>query len=267
MSAQLIMLGTGSAFPKHSYNSCFVIKSKDFTLLSDAGGGNGIFERLDSAGISPDEITHFIISHSHTDHILGAVWIIRARINQAKNGKNLPSLIIYANQATASALIEICRLTFLESYFSMIDNVVEIHIIDPPMTAVIGDTSIKFFDVLSENVDQLGFRLSLLDGVSVVSFGDEALTLQNSHLSRNADYLICGAFCRYADRDIFHPYEKHHLTVKDVAETANTCNIKHLILYHSEDTTVDKQKKYIEEASAYFTGKVIIPADLDAINI
>ena len=71
MAARLIMLGTGSAFPKHSYNSCFIIKSNDFSLLSDAGGGNGIFERLERVGITPSDLTHFIISHAHTDHILG----------------------------------------------------------------------------------------------------------------------------------------------------------------------------------------------------
>lgn len=267
MAARLIMLGTGSAFPKHSYNSCFIIKSNDFTLLSDAGGGNGIFERLDGTGIAPSEITHFIISHAHTDHILGAVWIVRARINLAKSGKKLPTLHIYANEPTVSALIEICRLTFLDSYFSMIKDVTDIHIINPPSQITVGNATVDFFDVMSENVEQLGFRLTFPDGRTIVSLGDEALTAQNRIAAQNADYLICGAFCRYADRDIFHPYEKHHLTVKDVAETAQTCDIKNLILYHSEDSTAEKQKKYTDEASVYFSGKVTIPADLDIIDI
>ena len=267
MAARLIMLGTGSAFPKHSYNSCFIIQSNDFTLLSDAGGGNGIFERLERVGITPSDLTHFIISHAHTDHILGAVWIVRARINLAKSGKELPRLQIYANQATASALIEICRLTFLDSYFSMIEDIANIHVINPPSHIAVGNASIDFFDVMSENVDQLGFRLTFTAGRSVVSLGDEALTPQNREAAQNADYLICGAFCRYADRDIFNPYEKHHLTVKDVAETAQTCGIKHLILYHSEDSTTGKQRKYANEASAYFSGEVTIPADLDIIDI
>lgn len=46
MNTELIMIGTGSAFPKHSYNSCFAIRSESFLLLVDAGGGNGIFAAL-----------------------------------------------------------------------------------------------------------------------------------------------------------------------------------------------------------------------------
>ena len=267
MSAQLIMLGTGSAFPRHSYNSCFVIKAEDFTLLSDAGGGNGIFKQLERANISTDEITHFVISHAHTDHILGAVWIIRARINAAKNGQDLPSLVIYANRSTATALKEICRYTLLPSHFAMIDKIAAINIIDSPVTTPIGTSIIQFFDVCSENVEQLGFKLTLPDGVSLVSLGDEALTPSNCNFAQHADYLICGAFCRYGDRDIFRPYEKHHLTVKDVTEVADKCDIKHLILYHSDDATPDKKQKYTEEASSYYSGKVIIPADLDVIDI
>ncbi|MDE5595181.1 MAG: MBL fold metallo-hydrolase [Muribaculaceae bacterium] len=267
MAARLIMLGTGSAFPTHSYNSCFIIKSDHFTLLADAGGGNGIFERLERAGIAPAELTHFVISHTHTDHILGAVWIVRARINLAKSGKTLTPLHIYANEPTVSALIEICRLTFLDSYFSMIKDVTDIHVINPPSQIVVGNATVDFFDVMSENVKQLGFRLTFSDGRSIVSLGDEALTQQNREAAKNTDYLICGAFCRYADRDIFHPYEKHHLTVKDVAKTAQRCDIKHLILYHSEDSTIEKKEKYADEASAYFSGKVTIPADLDIIDL
>ena len=51
MNTELIMIGTGSAFPKHSYNSCFAIRSESFLLLVDAGGGNGIFAALQKSGI------------------------------------------------------------------------------------------------------------------------------------------------------------------------------------------------------------------------
>ena len=58
MNTELIMIGTGSAFPKHSYNSCFAIKSESFLLLVDAGGGNGIFAALQKSGIAVADIHH-----------------------------------------------------------------------------------------------------------------------------------------------------------------------------------------------------------------
>lgn len=266
MAREIVMLGTGSAMPMSNYHACFIIKDDSFTLLSDAGGGNGILTQLDAANISPDEITHFILSHSHTDHILGAVWLIRALIHQYLNGKRLIKLNLYANKLTANALREICRLTFLDSYFSEFDNVIDLNVIEPPKSDTIGSHSINFFDVGSENVQQMGFRITFDDNTTIVSLGDEALTEKNCPEAKDSDYLICGAFCRYADRDIFKPYEKHHFTVKDIAQCAAEANIKNLILYHSEDKTTDKRTKYTAEAKESFSRNTIIPYDLDCIT-
>ena len=76
------------------------------------------------------------------------------------------------------------------------------------------------------------------------------------------------AFCLDSEENIFHAYEKHHSTTKSVAETMNKLNIKNLILYHTEDTHKDKRKElYMKEAQTYFNGKVIVPDDLDEIEI
>ena len=77
MNFELIMIGTGSAFPKHSYNSCYAIKSHGGLMLVDAGGGNGIFNAINDSGIKFSDIHHIFVTHTHTDHILGAVWLIR----------------------------------------------------------------------------------------------------------------------------------------------------------------------------------------------
>ena len=267
MAREIVMLGTGSAMPVSNYHACFIVKDESFTLLSDAGGGNGILTQLNAAKISPAEITHFILSHSHSDHILGAVWLIRVLIQNYLSGQRFDKLKVYANRQTAEALVEICRLTFLDSYFSKFDTVIDLKIVDTPASTTIGTQTINFFDVGSENVQQMGFRIKFDDNTTLVSLGDEALTAKNSPEVKDDDYLICGAFCRYADRDIFKPYEKHHFTVKDVAQCANTSNIRNLILYHSEDRTDDKRNKYTIEAKEYFNGNVIIPYDLDRIQL
>lgn len=46
-------------------------------FLVDAGGGNGILKQLEDSNIKPADIVAMFISHTHTDHIMGAVWIIR----------------------------------------------------------------------------------------------------------------------------------------------------------------------------------------------
>lgn len=76
------------------------------------------------------------------------------------------------------------------------------------------------------------------------------------------------AFCLDLDKEIFKPYEKKHSTVKYVCESLNKLNIKNLILYHTEDTHPnDKDVLYKEEAKQYFDNNVIVPKDLDVIEI
>ena len=48
---ELILLGTGHAMVIRCYNTCFAIRDGKEFFLVDAGGGNGIFNRLEKAGI------------------------------------------------------------------------------------------------------------------------------------------------------------------------------------------------------------------------
>lgn len=92
--------------------------------------------------------------------------------------------------------------------------------------------------------------------------GDESLTLRNAQNAANCNILICGAFCRYADKEIYQPYEKHHSTVRDVAVLAERFNIRNLVLIHCEDDDVaHRQELYQDEAAAYYSGKVTVPTD------
>ena len=74
---KITMLGTGNATVSHIYNTCFVLSTSTTQLLVDAGGGNGILAQLRKANISIDSIHHLFVTHAHTDHILGVIWIVR----------------------------------------------------------------------------------------------------------------------------------------------------------------------------------------------
>lgn len=269
MDAELIMLGTGSAFPRSSYNTCFVVRTPRLTWLTDAGGGNGVLARLDSCGIDVDSIGHMFISHSHTDHILGAVWIVRSVINRAiaRGGELDTPFSIYGNTETLRALREICRLTLLDSHFRIMERVIGTHNVDTAPSVTLGDVTVSFFDCGSENVSQSGFRMTFASGRSLVCLGDESLTERNLPHVSGADMVMCGAFCSYADREIFKPYEKHHFTVKDVAMTAARAEIAGLLLYHCEDHTLPRRaERYRAEAAEHFPGAVIVPADGERIS-
>lgn len=76
------------------------------------------------------------------------------------------------------------------------------------------------------------------------------------------------AFCLYRDADRFKPYEKHHSTTKDACELAQTLDVKNLILYHTEDKTIEHRKElYIAEGKPYFDGTLFVPDDLETFEL
>jgi ribonuclease Z len=80
--------------------------------------------------------------------------------------------------------------------------------------------------------------------------------------------LLHESYCLYSQRDKFKPYEKSHATVKDACENADNLNVKNLILYHTEDKNIlDRKQLYTNEGSEYFKGNIIVPDDLDVINL
>lgn len=74
----LTILGTGNALATRCYNTCFTLYDPSGEiLLVDAGGGNGILTQIERAQIDLRSIHNLFITHTHTDHLLGAVWVMR----------------------------------------------------------------------------------------------------------------------------------------------------------------------------------------------
>lgn len=74
---QIIMLGTGNATVTQCYNTCFLLETSTTRLLVDAGGGNGVLRQLQRAGVAIRDLHHLFVTHAHTDHVLGVIWVIR----------------------------------------------------------------------------------------------------------------------------------------------------------------------------------------------
>ena len=84
----LILLGTGNATVTKCFNTCFAIKTGEEYFLVDTGGGNGIMTQLEKAGIPMESIHEIFMSHEHTDHLLGLIWLIRMIATKMKKGQS-----------------------------------------------------------------------------------------------------------------------------------------------------------------------------------
>lgn len=110
-SMKLIMLGTGNAATVACYNTCFALCREDKYFLVDAGGGNGILSQLQKTHIPLSGIHEIFVTHAHTDHILGVIWMIRMVAQAIQKGEYQGELRIYGHDKVVQVLDWICRMT------------------------------------------------------------------------------------------------------------------------------------------------------------
>lgn len=265
---KLTMLGTGNAVVTECYNTCFIIDDNGQLLLVDGGGGNTILRQLKHAEYNWMDIHHIFVTHKHTDHILGIIWIVRMICRFMNQGKYQGEAYIYSHSEVLDIIRNISNMLLPQKETRFIDDklhLVEIH--DGETLNIIGhDTT--FFDIQSTKAKQFGFSMDLGNGKTLACCGDEPYAEHEEKYVKDSDWLLHEAFCLYSQRDTFKPYEKHHSTVKDACELAEKLNIKNLLLYHTEDKSFpDRKKLFYEEGSTYYHGKLIVPDDLESIEL
>lgn len=116
----LILLGTGNATVTRCFNTCFAIKRGEEYFLVDTGGGNGIMTQLEKANIPMESIHEIFMSHEHTDHLLGLIWLIRMIATKMKKGQYEGNLNIYCHADLKDIILTITKLHVQDKFFKMI---------------------------------------------------------------------------------------------------------------------------------------------------
>ncbi|NMA50246.1 MAG: MBL fold metallo-hydrolase [Mollicutes bacterium] len=262
---KLTMIGTGHGFVHNLYNTCFVVNNN---FLIDTGGSADIVKNLELLGINISNIHDIFISHSHTDHLLGLFWFLKRLTGMYRNGEYIGKLNIYCNDEVECAIKDIYKHLYPDVYVDAINEYMNIIVVDDGEEVLIQNQTYKFIDMKSGNNKLYGFETAFNNGKTLVFCGDGTLKKELYDIIKNKDYVMHEAFCLDADKEIFKPYEKKHSTVKYVCENFNDLNIKNLILFHTEDShPSDKDVLYKKEAKEYFDNNVIVPKDLDVIEI
>lgn len=265
---KLHFLGTGAGGVIDCYNTCFVIENNNEYFLVDGGGGNQILKQLRNVNIKLNDIHNVFITHNHTDHILGLVWVIRSvvtllRFGKSHGGEYIGNLNIYGSDESIKVLQHLVDLLFppARQFFEnrIIFNIVK----DRQQEKIIG-LDITFFDTLAKKVKQFGFKINN----KVLFCGDEPLQEELFDFALNSDWLLHESFCLSSDEKKFTPHEKGHSTVLDASIIANKIHAKNLVLFHTVDNDLENRKKqYINEAKQNFNENVYVPNDFEIIEI
>ena len=264
---KLIMLGTGNALVTECCNTCFVLSSESGNLLVDTSGGNIILHRLKHVGFELQDIHDVFITHSHIDHVLGAIWLIRITAQLMHRQKYLGSLNIFAHDEVIPLIHDMVQKFLLPYQAAFVGTRIHLHTIHDGDTLSLIGQEFRFFDIHSERTKQFGFTMTH-NGKTLTFCGDEPCHESCEHFAQNSDWLIHEAFCLYSEAETFKPYEKHHSTVKDTCELAQRLAVKNLIICHTEDSDLAHRKtRYISEGREYFTGNIYVPDDLESLTL
>ena len=264
---KIIMLGTGNGGTINLYNTCFVIQNENGNFLIDTEGSIEIIKRLNQVDIDYKSIRHIFISHSHTDHILGIFWLFKKISRNVMNGDIKEKINLYCNDVVYQAISEVAKYILPDKLMNAIYSIVDFKVLNDGDKYNINGVNYTFFDIQAKGTKQFGFECSL-NNKKLAFLGDETLNPNLYDRIKSFDYVMHEAFCLDSEENIFHAYEKNHSTTRSVSEVMNKLDVRNLILYHTEESHKNERKKlYTEEAQSYFNGNVIVPNDLEIIEI
>ena len=266
MTTKLIMLGTGNAAVTRCYNTCFALQNDGANFLIDGGGGNGLLTQMEKAKIDYNSIHEVFVTHTHTDHILGIVWLIRMVAQQIRKGEYSGTLKVYGHNEVLEALQWMCTNLLPSKIAERIGNGIDLIELKDGDSFVAAGMKVTCFDIHSKKCKQFGCKVELPDARFLTYLGDEPFNPLNLDVVNGSDWLLHEAFCLYEDRKEFKPYEKSHSTAFDAGVVAKKLGVNNLLLLHTEDETIStRKKKYTAEAKLEFEGNVSVPDDLEVI--
>ncbi len=264
---KLHILGSGNGGTIDLYNPCFCIQNDIGNFLVDTGGSIEIIKRLKQSNIDYRTLQHIFISHSHTDHILGLFWLFKKLSQDVMHGNINHKIYLYCNDVVYSSIQEVSKHILPSKLMQVIYSIIEFKILNDGDSYNINGVDYTFFDLRAKGTKQFGFKFNF-NGKNFAFLGDETLNPTLYPTIKDFDYVMHEAFCLDSEENIFHAYEKNHSTTKSVSLVMNELGIKNLILYHTEESHKEKRKElYTKEAQAYFNGNIIVPNDLEIIEI
>ena len=143
---KITMLGTGNATVTQIYNTCFVVETPTTRLLVDGGGGNGVLGILKKVHIAIRDLHHLFVTHSHTDHILGVIWIVRM-VAQCKGYEG--KLHVYGNDKVMRVIRTIIDMILAKKQLAKVAERVVFHQLEDGDRFEVGDMRLQCFDIHS----------------------------------------------------------------------------------------------------------------------
>ena len=159
------------------------------------------------------------------------------------------------------------KMLLRKSQADIIDNFINVITVKDNETKVIDGIKYTFFDTKSNDVNLYGFE-AIIKNKKLVFLGDEKCNPINYGRLYNVDCVMHEVFCLEKDKKQSGIGASIHSSVEDVVNNLKGKQIKKLILYHSKNNDkIDKKFEFEKVGNELFDGKVIVPNDLEIIEL
>ena len=259
--SEITFLGTsGAVASKERDNTSLLIKTEKDSILIDLPGSP--VKKLAKLNIDFRGISTIFFTHSHPDHIYGIVSLLHSQY-KLKN-----QLDIYAHPNVIK-LIRILRESFKLDDTHKYPGIIY-HKILPWQKRIFYDSNqicVWAFKT-KHSRDSIGFRFYFKKINKTVVYSVD--TAFNPHLQDEAfgcDWLIHDCF---APERLFKRYPeayRMHTSSLLLGKLATYCQVKILAPIHFATEVKYSIQEIIKEIKESFTGKVVIPSDLQTLKL
>jgi ribonuclease Z len=265
------MLGTGSPRPnlRRSQPAQTLTAGKE-TILIDCG--EGTTAQLMKAGIAPESVRYLLLTHLHSDHTLGYGQFLLGGWGQGRN-----ELTVIGPQGTRrfhEAILDLYSfdIDYRLSLGRSEAGIRDVRIIEFSEPGELKENPLPFKITVARmvhNVPTYAYRFDI-DGKTVVISSDTAPNEAIVTLAQGADLLIQNAALTRgrtsaALEKIWDKLQQEHCTPAQAGTIAERARVKKVVLTHflpEADGDIA-----FKEASAQFSGEVIVPEDLQVIHV
>lgn len=297
----LTFLGTGGSIPSRTTNHpAFLITYKSEGILVDCGEGTQ--RQFRKAGLNPGKITKLLITHWHGDHILGIPGILQTLafsdyskileiygpIGTKKYMKEMMKTFVFSGKIKFKVYEIIKEGTFFSgedfyleaekmthrcpclAYNFILNGKIRIDkgklkklgIASGPHLA---DLKIGKNIKYKEKIYSAKNLIYTEPGKKISIVMDTTINPKISAFTKDADVLVIES--SYDEKSVDLAREHKHMTSKQAAEIAKKAKVQKLVLTHISQRYSKDPKQLQREAKKVFKKEVILPKDLDKLEI
>jgi len=260
MTNTCIFLGTAGSVPSIDRdNTAVLLKNGAECILVDCPGS--VAQKLLRSNIDYRAVTHIILTHEHPDHIYGMPSLLHC-LAMAK----IPVVRLYCSRQGEKAIQGLLRSLKLHTT----KGLPRLDFVNVFKQTVFYRSRRVFIQTVKNHHIKQSFGVKVFyraENKTLVYSSDTAKSSRLIRASLNCDYLIhdCSADSAYFKNN--PRFSKKHTSSKQLSEIAAAAKVKTLIPIHFYGSSPAFFVKIKKELRSNYTGKILIPKDLQILNI